>query len=415
MLYSFTSRVAKTILPLFALLLLSPVFACAAAIDTIAPKTAVIKKDTARQIDLMDVLQGMFHLGFSSGAKGDTVGLKPVSTIVPAFGYAMQSRLAVSVSGNVAFRTDNRSKISLIAFSSSYSQNAQFTLPVNWNIWNKDNSYNYIGEMRFYSYPQSTFGLGSKSFIRFQNPMDYNYLRLSEMFLRRVAGSFYAGAGYIMDNHWGISQSGPINNAAINFETYGPASHTISSGLTFSGIFDSRDGAINPSRGFYALGQYRQNLMAMGSTSAWTSLTVDVRKYFRFPASSNNVLAFWSYSALTLGGKPPYLDLPATLWDNGTNTGRGYIQGRFRGAQMLYGETEYRFRLTGNGLLGGVLFANGQTLSGAPGTRLQAIQPAYGPGLRIKLNKVSKTNIAVDYGIGREGSKGLFVNVGEIF
>jgi hypothetical protein len=61
------------------------------------------------------------------------------------------------------------------------------------------------------------------------------------------------------------------------------------------------------------------------------------------------------------------------------------------------------------------LFANAQTLSGAPGTRLQAVQPAYGPGLRIKLNKVSRTNIAVDYGIGREGSKGLFINVGEIF
>jgi hypothetical protein len=82
---------------------------------------------------------------------------------------------------------------------------------------------------------------------------------------------------------------------------------------------------------------------------------------------------------------------------------------------MIYAETEYRFRLTANGLVGGVVFVNAQSFSGAPGTRLQGIQPGYGPGLRIKLNKVSKTNICIDYGIGREGSKGFFVNIGELF
>ena len=82
---------------------------------------------------------------------------------------------------------------------------------------------------------------------------------------------------------------------------------------------------------------------------------------------------------------------------------------------MVYGETEYRFRLTKDDLLGGVFFVNGQSFSAAPGTRFQEIQPGFGPGLRVKLNKVSRTNICVDYGFGKEGSKGLFVNVGELF
>jgi len=405
------SRRVKLVVTGLILVLSSPAFAVT---DTISLKPAPIRKDTIRQLDLMDVFHQLFGVG-TSGSKSDVVGAKPLVTVVPGIGYAMQSRMVVSVSGNVVFRTDKRSRLSLVNFCSTYTQNGQFTLPISWNIWNKDNSYNFIGEMRFYSYPQSTFGLGSKSFIGFQNPMDYNYLRFSESVMRRVAGNFYLGAGYIMDNHWNVSQSGPTNNAFVNFDTYGAASHTVSSGVTVSSIFDSRDCTISPSKGFYLLGQYRQNMTALGSTSAWTSLVVDMRKYFRFPASSENVLALWSYNALTLGGKPPYLDLPATLWDANTNTGRGYIQGRFRGAQMLYGEAEYRFGLTENGLLGGVVFVNGQTFSGAPGTRLQAIQPAYGLGLRVKLNKVSRTNIAVDYGIGREGSKGLFVNVGEIF
>ena len=39
----------------------------------------------------------------------------------------------------------------------------------------------------------------------------------------------------------------------------------------------------------------------------------------------------------------------------------------------------------------------------------------YGFGIRIKVNKVSNTNIAIDYGFGLDGSHGFFVNLGELF
>jgi len=140
-----------------------------------------------------------------------------------------------------------------------------------------------------------------------------------------------------------------------------------------------------------------------------------LRKYYKFPEGSDNVIAFWSYDWLVLRGRPPYLDLPSTSWDTYSTTGRGYIQSRFRGAQMLYLETEYRFKITTNGLIGGVVFLNGQTLSSTPGSKLEKIQPGYGPGLRIKLSKASKTNLDIDYGFGRQGSNGLFLTVGEVF
>jgi len=127
------------------------------------------------------------------------------------------------------------------------------------------------------------------------------------------------------------------------------------------------------------------------------------------------VIALWNYDWIILNGNPAYLDLPSTQWDSNSATGRGYIQGRFRGAQMVYLEGEYRFRLTADGLLGGVVFLNGESFSAAQGTRLQAMQPGFGPGVRIKLNKISNTNITVDYGFGRQGSNGLFIDVGEAF
>jgi hypothetical protein len=82
---------------------------------------------------------------------------------------------------------------------------------------------------------------------------------------------------------------------------------------------------------------------------------------------------------------------------------------------MLYLESEYRFRITNNGLLGGVVFVNAQSLSEWDTNKFQYVQPAGGFGLRVKLNKQSKTNIDIDYGFGKGNSHGLFINVGEIF
>jgi hypothetical protein len=376
-----------------------------------------VRHDSVSQVDIGDVLHKAFHLP-PSYKKNDSIGAKPVISVVPALGYSLQSRLAVLLSGNATFRTARQSNVSTIVSSLAYTENKQVTLPIQSSIWSHDNNYDFVGEIRLYHYPQSTFGLGSSSNIENEAPMDYNYLRFQETALRKVTGSIYIGAGYIIDDHTSISIEPTENGTVSDYITYKRRSqknHSTSSGFTFDGQFDTRDSPINATKGFYATYEFRQNLKTLGSTSTWSSLILDVRKYFRLPAGSNNVLALWSYDWLTLAGRPPYLDLPSTLWDASTNAGRGYIQGRFRGAQMVYGETEYRYRITRNGLIGGVFFLNAESFSAEPGTRLQAIQPGYGPGLRIKLNKVSRTNIDVDYGFGSQGSHGLFVNVGEIF
>jgi hypothetical protein len=161
----------------------------------------------------------------------------------------------------------------------------------------------------------------------------------------------------------------------------------------------------------------------MGSDANWQSLLLEFKGYKKFPAESDNIIAFWSYNWFTFGGKPPYLLLPSTGWDANVNTGRGFIQGRYRGSNMLYLESEYRFLITSNGLFGGVVFANAETFSGRESTlegsasfkTFDPIQPGYGAGIRIKLNKFSRANLCVDYGWGTGGSKGVAVNLGEVF
>ncbi len=375
--------------------------------------STVSNKNGVRQKDISDVLAEFLNI--QPEKKPDTVTTKPSITVIPALGYTLVTRLAFALSGNMAFRTGPQSRISTIIASSAITENKQFTFPIQTNIWSKNNNYNFVGDYRYYKYPQSTFGLGSSSNIKNEDPMDYSYFEFYETVLRHISGNCYLGLGYIFDNHWNVSDKGNLDGTVSDYSSYGKAAHSISSGFTINALLDSRDNAINPSKGGYVSIQYRDNYSFLGSSSNWRSLIVDARKYIKLPEGSDNVLALWSYDWLILSGRPAYLDLPSTQWDTFSVTGRGYIQGRFRGADMVYFEGEYRYKITANGLIGGVVFLNGESLSAAPGSKLQAIQPGYGPGLRIKLNTISKTNISIDYGFGREGSRGLFIDVGEIF
>jgi hypothetical protein len=384
--------------------------------DTVTLKTIdSVPSNQVPQKDLPEVLHSLFSKRPPSRDNYSIISNKPILSIVPAIGYTLQTKLAAVLSGNAVFRIEPLANLSAITGNATYTQNKQFYLHVQPNIWTKNNKNNLIGDIRFYKYPQSTFGLGSSAPHENEDPMDYSYLRFYQIVLKQIKGNFLAGAGYILDYRWNISEQGIRNGTKSDYTKYGTPATTVSSGITLNALFDTRDNLINPSKGFYSSMQLRNNFKVLGSHSNWKSLIVDVRKYLPFPSASENVLAFWSYNWLILSGKPPYLDLPSNGWDSYSSTGRGYIQGRFRGAQMIYFETEYRFKISANGLLGGVLYANAQSLSAMPGSALEKIQPGFGPGLRIKLNKRSKTNICIDYAFGAEGSKGLFITVGEVF
>ncbi|MEO6849563.1 MAG: hypothetical protein ABI203_09010 [Mucilaginibacter sp.] len=376
--------------------------------------TKGIKKDTDEQKDLNDVIQSLFRKNYEP-SKIYPIGSKPIISFVPAIGYSLQTETAGTLTGNIVFRASPTSKVSAITTSMGFTQRRQFTLPIVSNIWTKNNNYVFLGDARFYVYPQSTYGLGSNSDIKDEQPMRYDLFRFSEVVLKHIAGDFFLGAGYKLQKHWNISSVEPLNGAPSDYDAYEKTTRTTSSGISLNSLFDSRDNSVNPSSGFYSSIEYYSYQKALGSNTNWQSIVIDLRKYYTFPASSDNVISFWSYDWLVLSGRPPYLDLPSTSWDTYSTTGRGYIQSRFRGAQMVYLETEYRFKILSNGLLGGVVFLNGQSFSAAPGTKLESMQAGYGPGLRIKLSKVSKTNLDIDYGFGREGSRGLFLTVGEVF
>lgn len=128
-------------------------------------------------------------------------------------------------------------------------------------------------------------------------------------------------------------------------------------------------------------------------------------------------LAFWIYADLVTSGVAPYFDLPATGMNTAGHSGRGSNEGRFRGEQLAYGEIEYRATLLRNGLVGLVAFLNTTTVSSRhTGEKLfDDFLPGAGFGVRLLIDKQSRTNLCLDFGWGRQGSHGVYLSVQEAF
>ena len=126
------------------------------------------------------------------------------------------------------------------------------------------------------------------------------------------------------------------------------------------------------------------------------------------------MLALWSYLWKAFDKKVPYLDLPSIGWEDYNRSGRGFDQNRYRGRNLLYVEGEYRRDITNNGFLGFTIFANANTVSGPKSLFLINWNPGAGAGIRIKMNKRSGTNIALNYGFSKNYS-GVKLTLGEVF
>ncbi len=307
-----------------------------------------------------------------------------------------------------------------------------------------------MGDWRFLLYNQDTYGLstgtplvgtgftlsgwGTTTPISGAQPMKFDLLRFHQVALRKVWGDLYLGAGYRLDRYYAIVDES-LNLTAPNptitshyaysrYYGFNPAEYTLS-GVTLNATYDSRDSTINTYRGYYGALSFGGLPTWLGSSKGSTGFGADLRAFVGLSEDvPRNVLAFWFVAWGVTSGVQPYLALPSTGWDAAGTTGRGYIQGRFRGPWMLYAEAEWRFAITNNGLFGGAVFVNAETLNrpafnyqsvNEPAVNLlQYVRPAGGIGARIMLTKESRTNLRVDFAAG-VNSFAVYLGAGEAF
>ncbi len=343
----------------------------------------------------------------------------------PSIGSRPATGFSAGFSGNVAFFRGDRetTHISSVSGGLRISQKGQRTGGIRLGMFTEDDRWFLQSENRFQFTSLNTYGLGTKTLPIDAVNLKYNFFRLYETVYRRVKPGFFVGGGLNVSNHTNV-RSGRGAHADVDQSAY--LAYTQKHGFRLDGqkssgpsvglLFDTRDNAINSSRGWMANAVYRTFFEGfLGGDATWQAVNLDVRTYRRLTAGGRNTLAFWFQGNLVTGGTAPFFDLPEIGVD--LRSGRGYSEGRYRGDHLLYGEMEYRGTLTSNGLLGVVAFLNATTVDDTEtGQKLfDGYAPAAGFGFRVLLNKRSRTNLVMDYGWGKLGSHGFYLSIQEAF
>lgn len=339
-------------------------------------------------------------------------------------------------------------KVSSAPFTVAVTSKSQLITFVKHNIYTNNNDYFLQGDWKFYIYSQPTYGLGTNapevgnvpSGIHWMGegttegdtvsfPMLFNYVKFHEIVNRRVIGDFYAGVGYHLDYYYSIvdenyraaTDSTPEYNTPHHYHSVTNnfnENEYVLSGVSANFLLDSRDNQIYPYKGYYVNLNYRINTTWLGSSQNSSNLWLEFRTYVPLSKKTpRHSLAFWTFADFNLTGQQPYLTMPNLGEDQRARSGRGYTNGRFRGNDIIYAETEWRFPISQcSKILGGVIFANATTVSDlANDVKLfQYIKPAVGFGVRIMVNKYFRTNINLDYAIGVKSS-GFYFSGQETF
>ena len=401
-----------------------------------------------RYLDGKDLLE---MIGLKK-SRGVLEPYKLYPSIIPAFGYTPQNGFVLGITTLAGIylgdpETTTISSLGLVAF---FTTKSQFIAQSRNVAILEGNAWQLHGDYRLLLTNQSTYGLGSSTdagdtgfslggwgptaTLAGEQPMDFNLVRFHQSVLRRVVGPVYVGASYRFDRYYGIKDLRyapeavpPVitSHAAYSRQFGFPTGAYNTSGLGLEAVFDTRDSTINAYRGWYLNASYRFYPEWLGSTRGAQVLYGEARTYVSLSADvPRNVLAFWVLAQGVTSGELPYLALPSIGWDFAGRTGRGYVQGRFRGTAEVYAEAEWRFRLTRDGFLGGTVFANASTFSrpavavpnsSDPGEGLfSRIRPAGGFGLRFMMNREARNNVTLDFAFGQD-SAGIYFGAGEAF
>ncbi|WP_179415455.1 hypothetical protein HDF19_21360 [Mucilaginibacter sp. E4BP6] len=384
--------------------------------------TSRFTNDTVPQLDIIDIFRSVFKIKnrppLGQEKKRFYFSFLPVgSSVVQGPGKA----LITSTTSAFYLGDKANTSISTISFTPYFNFTGRYGIPIHSNLWLKNDDWIIQGDTRFLVYPVTTWGLKGNTPESDGFLLDYKYVRFYQSVLKRIDDDFYAGIGYDLDYYIDLDITPSNPNAFRNYTGYQYGTiadkNSFSSGPTLNLLYDTRkdNNLFNPLPGFYANLIYRYSSVPLGSDNNWQSLYIDLRKYISITNSGpKNILAFWSYYWTSLTPGTPYLDLPSIGMDPYQRSGRGIEQSRYRGQRLFYFEAEYRRDITANGLLGFVVFTNINSTSEINTNRFVYWHPAGGAGLRIKFNKKSNTNIALDYGFSKNYGA-VLINLGEAF
>jgi Omp85 superfamily domain len=375
--------------------------------------------------DIGDLARKVLHkkVDTAKAAKPPKAAILPSLGYNPSFGVVIGAKLSMIK----RYGTDDQTELSSFGLEAIYSTRGVITGQARHNLFTKGNKWNFQGNWQLSKYLIADYGIGTGN-KDYQENIDstflikFTFIRLLEKIYRKIGQDLYAGGGISIDIRSNINDQQLLSMPSSSHYRYSLRNgfDTLkysANGLLMALQYNTREHPTRSYGGIYADLNLRFNQTWLGSSKNAIQVIYDFRKYLGLSKKNpEHVLAFWHWASYKLSGTVPYLELPATGYDTYNRSGRGYTIGRFKGPAFAYFETEYRFPITRNKLLSGVAFMNFQTASDDLGKKIfQYWEPAVGGGLRILLQKASRSTLCIDYARGKYGSSLFFFGLNEVF
>lgn len=379
-------------------------------------------------LDVIDIWNHIRHKPTPADAPAERDYREPMKAWTPVIGAKPSAGALFGMAGNIAFfrGEPKTTHISSLVVSATYSTKHQTALLGRFITFGSADRWRLDGDNRAQWTSQNTYGLGTTANSDDVTNAKFTFFRFHNTGYRQLKPGLFAGMGLHFDSHSDFGPGDDVSDdqwADSPFLDYSaehgmPLDRQISAGPSVNLLFDTRDNTIDARRGWMASASYRGLIKNfLGGSSGWQLVRVENRTYKSLTGDKPRQLAFWLFGEFIVAGTAPYFDLPATGMDMFGRSGRGYAEGRFRGERLLYGEAEYRATLTRNGLLGMVVFVNTTTISNLQNDErlFESAALGAGAGLRVLVNKHSRTNLCFDVGVGKQGSYGVYLAVQEAF
>jgi hypothetical protein len=329
----------------------------------------------------------------------------------PAVIYSPETTLAFGGAGNYYFKLghDSTTRTSYIQALALYTLRNQTVLGSESVIFFHNEKYLLKTKASASYFPDRFWGLGNDSgsdFERYTIGQFYLYPQL----LRRTYKKLFLGAAFEIQNVFSFDygKNSPPGQSLFDVQNVNGRKGSFVSGLGFVALWDGRDNAFSPSKGFYFSYSINDFTEFLGSKYNFTSQSVDIRKYISLTGSQ--VFAF-QFVLNTNNGTVPV----RSMANIGSNTiMRGYYEGRFTDNNLIAFQAEHRIHLINR--IGMVVFGG----AGRVGSKttdvftFSGLKPALGTGVRYAIDKKEKLNFRFDIGFGQRSS-GFYFYITEAF
>jgi outer membrane protein assembly factor BamA len=325
---------------------------------------------------------------------------------VPIVYYTPETRIAGGVGGIYylhSLKDQFRKYPSTFSMSAIYTQENQFQMEINPNLYLGKGKLQLVGHLGFKNYVESFYGMGSQTTDDMREKYGYRNITVKCSLRNRVLPGFYVGIQYDFENFriTETQKGGILETSRIDGDQNG----TIS-GLGVLLLQDNRDNKFFPRKGSLLKADLMVFSHALASDFPYHKFAFDSRQYIT--VFSNHVLAFQQNIQIT-EGEVPFRRLPKL---GGPNIMRGFIEGRFRDKKAIILQMEYRvpliWRLSAAGFVG-----YGDVADKFNSFKLKDFKVAGGLGIRYKVNH-SGTNLRMDFGFAR-GNFGVYAMINEAF